>query len=69
LEKVNFDPFLTIFGPFSSRAKIRENMAKRAAGDRKPPLAVRLGHSEGWKPPKVEVSGGKSVLGSAIPAL
>ena len=52
MEKVNFDPFLTIFGPFSSRAKIRENMAERAAGDRKPPLAVRVGHSEGWKPPK-----------------
>ena len=28
-------------------------MAKRAPGDRNPPLAVRLGHSEGWKPPKV----------------
>ena len=53
MEKVNFDPFLTICGPFSSRAKIRENMAERAAGDRKPPLTVRLGHSEGWKPPKV----------------
>ena len=53
LEKFNVDPFLTIFGPFSSRAKMLENMDKRAAGDPTPPLAVRLGHSEGWKPPKV----------------
>ena len=36
-------------------ANIPRNAAKQAPGDRNLPLVVRLGHSEGWKPPKVGV--------------
>ena len=32
-----------------------QNAAKRAPGGQKPLVAVCLGHSEGWKPPKVGV--------------
>ena len=48
-----FDPFLTPFRWTHTQATIPRNAAKRAPGGQKPLVAVRLGHSEGWDPPKV----------------
>ena len=60
-----FRPFSTIFDPFS-QAKIPQNAAKRASGGQKPLVAVCLGQSEWWKPPKVGFARGKSVHRFAI---
>ena len=53
----------TDFGPVSDPflvacSKTPQNTAKQAPGGQKPRLAVHLGHSEGWKPPKVGVGTG-----------
>ena len=50
--KVILDPFLT---PLQWTCTGQKNAAKRVPGGQTPLVAVRLGHSEGWKPPKVGV--------------
>ena len=45
--------FWSHFGPLFAWAKTPQNAAEWAPVRQKPRLAVRLGQSEGWKPPKL----------------
>ena len=61
-KKVKFNAFLTHFGPpfgWHALTKAPQNAAERTPSRQKPRLAVRVGQSDGWKPPEVGVGAGK----------